>query len=1160
LTLTCTLAVPAAEAIALPDRMLVEEDFQTDAGTTPVRGFRAYGGPWQVKDGLLYGGPGAGPKLVCEEAPLARGEVGVELLLPDKGGGNAGFIVKVSEAGEGADRFHGYEISLDASGQYLRLGRHRQNFEAIKDVPCPVPVDQWIPLVVRMTERTLEILVSGQIVLTYEDTAHPLASGAVGFRPWQREARFRNFWIRRDGQTKHMAFAPPAEDDEPTVSTGWHALRRGSTRGQFAIRSPHDATRRRAQRMAFVEGQGEVGIEHRGRDGQGLAWARGRPYQGTLWVRSEQATDLFVAAETATGQVLSETRLAVAGGQRTPAVPPGVWQTLRFALTPDRDDLAGTLAIKLSAPGAVDLGRVLCEPGDWAWPPTLATGNLPPVALVTRHPLSAPPAVGQDIWAAQPRAPGCSIRVLEPSRSDQPVRTVFSDPEGCIYDLNVSYDARTLLFSYRPKAEPYWHIWRINADGTGLRQLTDGPHYDISPCPLPDGRLVFVSTRRFGYTLCQPGPASGLHVMAADGRDIHCVSMNTLSDMSPQILPDGRVLFTRWEYVDRDLTFRQSLWTQYPDGTVYQLYFGNTVRDVGTFWQARPLPGHSDRVVATFAPHHGFPHGAIGLIDRSFGPEGPKGAGYTYITREFPSIGDARHEWAYRDPFPLSERSFLCAYGGGGSQRYRIYLLDVEDRRRLVYEDLEQGCYFPIPLQPTPVPPELASQTQAERTQRGRLASGTGNSRPDPDLPASSTAPGEGQLGTFLLADVYRGLEPVVARGRVKYLRVMEQVRKTEDLRSRAYDQSPVMSYGTYYAKRCWGTVSVEEDGSACFLAPALREIYFQALDAEGRELQRMTSAVQVMPGERVSCVGCHEPRQIAPPNTGRVPLAAGRPPRTLEPLAGVPDGIVDFPKTVQPVLDRHCVKCHNGSRPDGGYDLTGDKTRYFSMAYDNLLGRSRSYRQHDMETGEMLAAERAKGQPLVHFYWLLRTPTAVNQPLWTGCHASRLLVYVDTAHCGEQIPLADRQRIYLWIDANVPYYGTYAHSRPLSPGRRDLCTDVATGQLSAWFAQDFLGVYNRRCAACHGNLDSTTDWEGRFAWINFSRPQLSAALTAHLRKSAGGRGIDQPVNGQSPPRFDTTADPDYQTMLQAIETGRRLALATPEADMPGFRGARKEP
>lgn len=1058
--------------------------------------------------------------------------MGVELLLPDAAAGNAGILAKLSDPGIGADRFNGYEVALDAAAGRLRLGRHRQNYEPIQDAPYAVPINRWVALVVRMTETTLEIMVDGKSMLVYEDRDHPLASGGVALRPWQRAASYRNLWVATAGQTR--AIPLEAAEVESGLCAPWVPLRGGSAQGDFSVEEGLDA-RRRTQRIARVGGQGEIGVAYRGADGKGLAWLTGRRYEGRLWARCEKPAELLVTAESAREETLAEVRVPVAAGR---------WQACPFTLTPNRDDLAGRFAIKLASSGEVWLARVYVEPDDWGWPETLATRDLPPIAMVVCHPLSAPPAVGQDIWAAQPAAAGCEIRIFDPSQPERSARTIFSDADGCIYDMNVSNNARELLFSYRGKDEPNWHIWRIGTDGTGLRRLTDGPCHDVSPCLLPDGDIVFVSTRRFGYTLCQPGPASNLYRMAGDGTHLRCVSMNTLSDFSPQVLPDGRVLFTRWEYVDRDLTYRQSLWTQYPDGTLYALYFGNTIRDVGTFWQARPLPGRNDRLVATFAPHHGFPHGAIGLIDRRYGVEAPRGKGFVYITNEFPAIGDRRHEWAYRDPFPLSDRRFLCSYGGGEAQRYRIYLLDAGDNRRLVYEDPRMGCYYPLPLRPGPTPSSIPSRVESPSK--------------------SPEASPENPMGVFLLADVYHGLEPAVRRGRVKQLRVMEQVRKTEDLARRAYDQSPVMSYATYYAKRDWGTVPVEEDGSAHFLAPALREIYFQVLDDEGRELQRMTSAAQVMPGERVSCLGCHESRQTAPPAIARMPLAGRHPPRQLQRPAWSRDGIVDFPSVVQPVLDKYCVECHHGGDPAGGYDLSGDKTRFFNMAYDNLLGRSRSYRQHNMDRGEMLPAEQARGKPLVHFYWLLRTPTAVNQPFWTGSHASRLLEYVESDHCGRPIPQEDRQRIYLWIDANVPYYGTYAHSRPLSPGKRDLATDPSTGKPLTWFAGGFLGVYNRRCETCHGSYPDPNDhaaiWDGRLAWINFTRPAWSPALTAHLAKSAGGRGIDAPQNGQNPPRFASTSDPDYEAMLRAIEEGQRLADQTPEADMPGFVGHRPEP
>ena len=779
------------------------------------------------------------------------------------------------------------------------------------------------------------------------------------------------------------------------------------------------------------------------------------------------------------------------------------------------------------------------QPRLWKdWPPSLESfANIPPIALVTHDVMSAPPAVGQDFRVSQPRRWGCSIKIIEPANPTQEVRTIFRDPEGCIYDMNRSFDAKTLYFTYRKKNDTFWKIWQINTDGTGLKQLTFGEHYDFAPCEMPNGQLVFVSSRRFGYTVCQPGPSSNLFVMNADGSDIRCVSMNTLSDFSPQILPDGCVLFTRWEYVDRDLTYRQSLWTQRPDGTAYQLYFGNTIREVGSFLQARPLPGKTNQVVATFAPHHGYSNGAIGMIDRSQGNEAPKGIGYDYITREFPTIGDRAHEWAYRDPYPLSDNLFLCAFGSRleNTTKYRIYLLSAMGEKRLLYEDSNTGAYNPLALDPHEPPPVIAGQTEWSQDH-----------------------------STVLLTDVYHGIESQIPRGKIKTLRIMEQVRKTEELVDRAYDQSPVMSYGTYYAKRHWGDVPVEEDGSAYFTVPPLREIYFQVLDEEGRELHRMTSAAQTMPGEVVTCVGCHESRQTSPPaKNANIALALSKPPvaprlpdwlverdrsnKMLDPA------VIDFPSVVQPVLDQYCVECHNGARADGGYDLTGDVTRYFSMSYDNLLGKSQSYRQHNMETGEMLTEEEAKGKPLVHFYWLLWTPTAVHEPYQSGCYASRLPDFLTKEHCGREIPLEDRQRVYLWIDANVPYYATYAHSRPDAPGRRDLFWDTEANKLAKWFTEDFQNVYKQLCVDCHGGFEGSTNWDGKYAWVNLTHPEFSAALTAHLPKDDGGRGVTEPF------RWSKDA-PDFQIMLNAIKEGRTQMLRLPRADMSDFKTKRTEP
>jgi len=509
--------------------------------------------------------------------------------------------------------------------------------------------------------------------------------------------------------------------------------------------------------------------------------------------------------------------------------------------------------------------------------------QLGPIVFFTRHPLARPNAINCHIWQSVPERFGCSIRIYDPGRPELPARTIFSDPAGSIFDMNLSRDAKTLFFSYRKQSEKCWQVYQIGVDGRGLKKVSrDGQYHEVGAIELPGGELLFVSTRRGGFTVCQPGPCSNLHVMRRDGSDVRCVSQNTLSDFSPQMLPDGRVLFTRWEYIDRDLTYRQSLWTQNPDGRHYQLFFGNTIRDVGTFWQARPVPGKGNLLVATFAPHHGWPHGAIGLIDNSAGLEAPRGKGFAWITQEFPQIFDRSFRWSYRDPFPVNDYQFLVAYGGGGrSGPFALYLLDLCDNKTPIYADPATGCYGPLLLRPAKTPPLLPALKHDGNAQEDHL-----------------------QWGTALVADVYRGL-PGIERGRVKHLRIMEQMRKTRDLTHRAYDQSPLMSYATYYAKRCWGRVPVEPDGSAHFKVPALREVYFQVLDAEGRELQRQTSAVQLMPGETQSCVGCHEPRNTSPPvYASQTPTAFRRAPSRPEPPAWGNRGIIDFCKLVQPVLE----------------------------------------------------------------------------------------------------------------------------------------------------------------------------------------------------------------------------------------------------------------
>lgn len=341
----------------IDSQMIFGESFAEPAPAAPLRGFTAHGGRWVAEGGELDAAGGDGPKLVCDAPGFAAGEAGVDVWFAERAAGNAGLIVKVSRAGPGADRFTGYEVALDTAGR-LVLGRHRQNWEPIREVACKVPVKRWIRLAVRMTATSLEVLVDGRSVTRYEDREHPLRSGAVGLRTWQRGARFRDLTIATGGEVRRCEFAVDGADGwGGGVSGMWRALRRGGARGECGIEEREAFSGRQSQRLALIGGEGEIGIENRGLNRRGMHFAGGKPYEGFLCARAAAPTELWVALESGDGAT-------VHAGQRL-TVPPGGWQRLDFKLQPERDDPAGRFAITLRRPGAVTLGFAFLQPGEW---------------------------------------------------------------------------------------------------------------------------------------------------------------------------------------------------------------------------------------------------------------------------------------------------------------------------------------------------------------------------------------------------------------------------------------------------------------------------------------------------------------------------------------------------------------------------------------------------------------------------------------------------------------------------------------------------------------------------------------------------------------------------------------------------------------------------
>ena len=442
----------------------------------------------------------------------------------------------------------------------------------------------------------------------------------------------------------------------------------------------------------------------------------------------------------------------------------------------------------------------------------------------------------------------------------------MDDPLGAVRDPQVSYDGRRILFAYRPGGSHRFHLHEIGIDGSGLTQLTSGDDDDIEPTFLPDGRIMFCSTRCDRIINCNLVQSAVLFVCDADGKNIHQISSNNETENTPWPLPDGRVMFTRWEYVDRAIGPFKALWTVNPDGSGVMTYFGNM--NPGHYIDAKPIPG-SDKVVAIQGTHTGREHaGKLAVLDVKRGPDDK---------RSVKTIAGGHN---YRDPFPLGRGEFLVARKG------QLLITDEQGNEDVVFqlpdEDLAKGywCHEPRLLRARDREPVVASRSD--------------RSRP---------------TGQLLLVSAHEGRNMEgVRRGDITSLLVLEVLPKPVNFSGTA---DPIGFDHTFNLFRLLGTVPVETDGSAWIELPAMRSLSFVALDKDGRAVKRMQSFVTLQPGEVTGCVGCHEQRTTTAAMPSQDLIAMRHGPRHIEPITGVPQ-VIDFPRDVQPILDRHCIACHD--------------------------------------------------------------------------------------------------------------------------------------------------------------------------------------------------------------------------------------------------------
>jgi len=640
---------------------------------------------------------------------------------------------------------------------------------------------------------------------------------------------------------------------------------------------------------------------------------------------------------------------------------------------------------------------------------------------------------------------GSAMKVWFPQKNE--TKTLLELPEGIVRDPTISFDAEKVLFSFRKSREDAYHIGEMTLDFDrapivlnpdtptdnieGFRQLTfiDGIS-DIDPIYLPTGDILFTSTREPKYCMCNRHIMCNLHIMDADGNNIQQIGKSTLFEGHPSLLPDGRILYDRWEYVDRDFGDAQGIWVTNPDGTKHEIFWGNNTASPGAVIDARILPDSDSAMVCVFGSCHDRPWGAVAIVDRRLGIDGREAVLETWPPEAIdwvsttPGENPLREVYKYdiyrqtkpllEDPYPLDDHSFLASGHTGVGEEMGIWYLETGGKMLLLYKDAP-GCFDPTPIVETEPPMVIGNRVNLE----------------DP-------------YGYFHITNVYEGFGmEKVKPGSVKYLRVVESPEKrfwTMTAWSGSGTQAPGMSWDDFNNKRILGTVPVEEDGSVSVRIPAERYVYFQILDEKGMMIQSMRSGIMVRPGETNACVGCHESRIDAPASLNLAPKALSGPPQDLKPWYGN-ERLFSYVTEVQPVFDKYCVACHDYDGPGAEkVILAGDLNMAFNTSYTQLRMK---------ELVKPLGAG----------------PHNTLSPYSWGSSQSKLVTILMNGHPKPEIDQKRKElglwfdrttdqeafdRIVTWIDINAPYYPTYASAYRDNPIGRSPLSEEQTKRLEA--------------------------------------------------------------------------------------------------------------
>lgn len=629
---------------------------------------------------------------------------------------------------------------------------------------------------------------------------------------------------------------------------------------------------------------------------------------------------------------------------------------------------------------------------------------------------------------------------LEPT---SPTKPLIGDriPKGLAQDLDLWYDADRIVFSHTDERR-LQKLYEMRLDGSELEKLTDGDYEDVDPAYLPDGKIVFGSMRAAAGTMCAssltprvgPGGASHTNIYRLDPEtgDVRRLSYCKDDDCYPYVLNDGRVVYMRWDYQERGVDEIFSLWVVRPDGTGADGYYRVHIPDnqvIQSLRDARPVPG-TNLITAAGGSHRSGQEGILMLCDTDAGINNPEGfftvtpqaspisRGCGTDLRAVPEGGVPYIGGYIVKPAPLSDKSFLVSAGFDMPQscNFWLYYMDVWGNKELIHRDKLMESVAVAPVRPRARPPVFPDMTDQSKN-----------------------------YASVYVDDVYADL-PGVDKGEVKFIRIAQQLFWVTRAGEPGIQYHPLANAsecfgypGTGGPVRVFGTVPVQEDGSAYFEVPAGVDIYFQALDEDYRAVQRMRTHVEFAPGELRGCVGCHETRgDAARVRTSTIALA-GKPVRPAAPPWG-DTTLLNFEKNIQPVIEKKCVKCHGAEKPEGGLILTAAKDKYgFMQSFRSMFGLKPGDPTPDVVWAADGPVNKERVKDPDHPWWnimfedvivrkspheLTSVPTppkrfgAIRHPFVTK-------LIEDEKHA-KLLTDEEKQLLVAWFDLQCPYFDTY--------------------------------------------------------------------------------------------------------------------------------------